>query len=956
MSPQLAIRQAMFSWIFKKKAPASPATTVVAAQVSAQAAAQAAQSAAASKQAHQAAAAVWLDRVSRAHGNDEALLALAKEAPTVDAKVAAVSALTQEASLKQAEREFRTHDRRVHQVAKRRHAEVKAQRETTERAAGLIQTATDLLAAPEIPVNRLAELERHWKALDAALVSAALQAGFEAALAQLKTALHVRSEHKLAVARWAELATQTTTQLRAQSLAAACGEAAGSELARACDAAQGVLADMPAGDPSAALGAALQSTLSTAALVQARLAFLDQLKEISLAPAQPCADQADTVMAAEVDGAIHAAEGAADVKPAAQPVAQTTAEIKPEPTAEHQGAPAAADAADLALVAALSEAAPSEAAPSAAAQWNALPRIGDTELARALSLRFDAWQREQAPRPAPRAEKRPAPKEKLQRVPVDRTADIDPLLLAAEAALADGQMAQAHQHLMALEDMAPMDATQRTRLNFIQGEVARMKGWQQWSGGRAREDVVAESEALAFAANSAAEAGEPLADLRAHGAAIDELRQRWRELDRLKAATSQPLWERFDAALKTAFAPVAAHLAQLDVERQTNLASRQALLDALDAALLPGAIAADQSAATEPTSWKDVIRALDQFHTAWRKLGPAEHTTPRKAQKALLERMNASLARLESPLKEARRKAQSQREALVTRAKALNPDAKGAEVVAQVRELQAQWQEHARTLPLARAIETALWAEFKAATDAVFAQREAAFSARDAEFKANEAAIVALAERLEALPADAPVADIKRTLAEVDAAWRQIGEATRANGAAVDARFRRARAQAQNFVAGHAQRVWHTTCDALLSKLSLCETLEETQGEPDVDSRWAALPPLPPLWEQALRQRKQAATQAPQSSDADKDKADATLLALEVMLDLPSPAEQQDARRQLKLRAMKSALEGGPSQGTASLDQLTVEVLSNRHLSAVQRQRLNQLIAGLRAGEPRTVG
>jgi hypothetical protein len=63
-----------------------------------------------------------------------------------------------------------------------------------------------------------------------------------------------------------------------------------------------------------------------------------------------------------------------------------------------------------------------------------------------------------------------------------------------------------------------------------------------------------------------------------------------------------------------------------------------------------------------------------------------------------------------------------------------------AESARLVRTLQADWQEQARRLPLARGVENELWNRFKAATDAVFVQRDAAFAARDAELAANLAA------------------------------------------------------------------------------------------------------------------------------------------------------------------------------------------------------------------------
>src|ERR1017187_4875900 len=79
-------------------------------------------------------AAVWEGKLQAAMGNDMELLALAKDAPSIDIKLSAVLALAGEDALRQAEREFRTHDRRVHRVVKYRYKTQVEQRETRARA------------------------------------------------------------------------------------------------------------------------------------------------------------------------------------------------------------------------------------------------------------------------------------------------------------------------------------------------------------------------------------------------------------------------------------------------------------------------------------------------------------------------------------------------------------------------------------------------------------------------------------------------------------------------------------------------------------------------------------------------------------------------------------------------------------------------------------------------------
>jgi hypothetical protein len=117
--------------------------------------------------------------------------------------------------------------------------------------------------------------------------------------------------------------------------------------------------------------------------------------------------------------------------------------------------------------------------------------------------------------------------------------------------------------------------------------------------------------------------------------------------------------------------------------------------------------------------------------------------------------------------------------------------------------------------------------------------------------------------------------------------------------------------------------------------------------------RWPALPPLPPAWEQPLARRAGVDPSASAGDARTTATVDDLLLQAEVALDIASPADAQAARRDLKLRAMKAALEGGrPARGaTATMPStpggLLAALLARPGLTAGQRQRLGALIAAL---------
>jgi len=622
----------------------------------------------------------------------------------------------------------------------------------------------------------------------------------------------------------------------------------------------------------------------------------------------------------------------------------------PATVALDQALQAALDVVANAVIDALADSARQASARAEAAQQSALAAadVGHTEAVGPVATPVAAAT-------APRVTNPPTP-EQIQQ--------IDALLAQAEAALADGQFGALQQQLHEIDvavqglNAALLDGSLRARRQALHAEHARLRDWQQWGGAQAIDALVAEAAALADATLAAADpeaVNAPKLHLKTHAASIQALRQRWQAMGRLAAPAHASLWQRFDAALQTAYAPVAVQQALITAARDVNLRAREALLDVLDAwPALPAGPHDDDSV----TRWKELLRALGEFQLAWRQLGPVEHTVPARAKAALLERQRSSIERIEAPLHEARRAAGIEREQLIVQAETLaqelarNPSVRDA--TQRVRELQAEWQQHARMLPLARAAEGVLWARFKAATDAVFAQREAAINARDAELAANLAAREALLERMSSLTADSGEADVRRTLAEVDRAWRQPLELPGAAAGVIDARFRSARATAAQTLADGARRRWESQCDTLLAKLVLCgqreaaSTGSSSAADGDLAGRWAAHDVLPPAWQKALEPRwSQPVASGPLSEAAMAD----VLLQLEAALDLPATAEKQAARRDLKLRALKATLEGRsiPAlEPAAQRAQWLAAALRQGLPTAEQGERLRALVGALR--------
>lgn len=892
----------MIGWIFKKNG--APAPDIAARAEAKPAATGPAVKAEVAATAH----GDWPLKLQAAIGDDSALLALARGSAPLDVKLAAVGALATEAALKLAERDFRSHDRRVHRLAKQRYVTLVARREAGEEATRLMVAAKALLDEPQIAVNHLVEIDRAWQSLDPNLLDAALRAEFETLLAQLSALTRERADQELRYKRWTAQA-----RLALASLQAACNEAAAGMQDRNGLAAAGAEARLavdgaPVGNDGGLLRDALGSALQTWAQLDERLAIFEQLLQAS-------------------------------------PVGE------PEPSTE--------------AVPSGDEAGPAAPRNDAVLRWQQLAPLADARLDEVLNQRFEQWQRAQADaRQARKAQRRDAAKVRQHAARNERTGTLVSVLEQAEAALADGHLVETHKHLVEIDELLHGGASAealRARIDGLQAGFAQLKGWQHWGGGRARDELVLQAEALAAATSADGVVRTVKLSTRQRAEIIDDMRARWKELDRLGGATSRSLWQRFEAALKAAYQPVAEHLAAQRAGREQNLLARQQLIADLDSVAL-----AEVNGGDATPDWKSLAGALDHFRSEWRKLGPLEHTVPHKARDELVDRMNAAVARLEAPLHEARRSARLAREQLVTRASTLGAEAlagaSGRDLIDKVRELQTDWQQQARSLPLSRADENALWAEFKSAIDAIFGARDAVFSARDAQFRAHSAERLVLIERLEALSADTVPAELKRTLAEVEASWQRAGPAPRNDAAALDARFRSAREAARLCLGSSAQRSWHATCDALIAKLSLCEELESRADPADARAelaqRWSALVALPTPWEQALGARAGLPGVAAAGKPQRALTTDELLLQAEASWGLDSPPACEAARRLLKLQAMKAALEGRPPVTVAAPtpELALTALLRQTGLDAQQRERLGVVLAAVRQRGPVDIG
>ena len=343
-----------------------------------------------------------------------------------------------------------------------------------------------------------------------------------------------------------------------------------------------------------------------------------------------------------------------------------------------------------------------------------------------------------------------------------------------------------------------------------------------------------------------------------------------------------------------------------------------------------------------------------------------EHTVPRKTlhgEKAITARYAAAVQALEAPLKQQHAGARSQREQLIEAAKSLAAsDALARDVVDKVRKIQTQWQTVAKSQPLPRRDENALWLAFKSATDGIFAARDAARAAAEAAANAKQQERVSVIERVTALAHAATAADVKRGLADADAAWRAAPDMPRPQAAKLEARYRAARDTASKRIGELASHAAQARYDALIAAMALCQERESLQdaGADAGDERLAALQPrweaieqLPDTWKARVDARFNGTEAVVPAAKGGKNAPPAlpdVLLNLEVACGIDSPEAFQAERQMLKIRALKSAMEGRQAVVTtpADIERWLLDAASAARPDEDSRERLAKIIAAVR--------
>jgi hypothetical protein len=452
------------------------------------------------------------------------------------------------------------------------------------------------------------------------------------------------------------------------------------------------------------------------------------------------------------------------------------------------------------------------------------------------------------------------------------------------------------------------------RLKQIAPQLRELRQWRRWSADEHRTMLCAEIEALAADDDHA---DEPSINR------LQELKEQWQTLDHQGAPADDALWARFREAADKIRDRCRPYLEAQATLRSENRKQRESLARKLEAFL--------DKVDWERVDWKKLHRAEREMRQAWESLVEAPGGETHGARDRAIEgRFRRALRRLDRTLADERERNQAEKRQLLEQMRALADEPDLRRAVDAAKRLQQQWH---TTVPARHRDENALWQQFRAACDAVFARRSAEYEARGATLRANQESREGICHELLALADSADSssrADFEHRVSELKTRWNDTEAlpVPRQAQAALNQRWRDALTAVRSRLAALREAERWAGLERLARRSGYCDELAqrlaaETAGSAaDCEAAvkaWEALPGIEDsqLAEAAERAfapvREACSNPSARAALADlleqhRRKRESLCLELEIISQVESPSALQPNRMQRQVERLREHL------------------------------------------------
>lgn len=388
---------------------------------------------------------------------------------------------------------------------------------------------------------------------------------------------------------------------------------------------------------------------------------------------------------------------------------------------------------------------------------------------------------------------------------------------------------------------------------------------------------------------------------------IHDLQDQWKTLG--QAENDKELWKQFHSAAELAYQPCKEHFAEVAEQRQINLAQRLQLIEQLSGY--------EQSMDWSQADWKAVQKTLDTARDAFHTYAPvdrAQHKSSQTAFKTICDKIYQHL-------KDEYQRNIELKEAIIAQVEALAGHDDLDFAIEQTKSQQNQWKGIGQTPHKA---EQALWKKLRSASDVIFARRQEQKEQHKVDIQQQIDQAEALVKEAEVL-ANSSDGDSRQQLKDKLQTFQQISlpKGVEHN---LRQRFNKAQEQQQQGEQqarlAKQQQTWHNLVSALTAKAAKTE----------IDS--SALP--------AEIDQAQLAT----AGDTDEAQLRNCCIALEIIADLPTPAEDQQARMAYQVTRLANNMGQGKTAKAEVLEVINQWFAAGADTQWQTRfnQSLNQLI------------
>lgn len=501
----------------------------------------------------------------------------------------------------------------------------------------------------------------------------------------------------------------------------------------------------------------------------------------------------------------------------------------------------------------------------------------------------------------------------------DSSKQLAQLLTELENHITEGHLKDAnksHQHIVqAMKKISQQEAKKYQRqYQNLTAQLTEIRDWQGYAATPKKEALCVSMESLIGSEIDPA----ILADK------IHNFQEEWKAIGPIARQDDKVLWSRFRAAADKAYEPCKAYYADMAIQRQQNLANRQALIAQLT----------DYEANMDWDSadWGIVQKTLDAARETFRSFSPVDRHEHKNSQATLQEISDKIYAHI----KEEYQRNIEAKEALISQAKSLQDVEDLSQAIEQSKQLQADWKTIGMTPNKA---DQKMWQEFRLACDAVF-------SRRDEQRQQNKVQIEASIEQAQALIIKAEAAAKESNNASKESLQLCVSEfAELSLPKALYAKLRQRLSDAQQQQddlfsqdkVAKKQQAWITLTNRLSAISMKADNAEQADTLYQADATDLK---LPQGIDKSLLESKWNAEPASELSSSDALRN--ACIALEIAAGLESPTEDQSARMAYQVQRLAQGL----GQAGSLQQQISDSVSQWLALNADQtwQQRYNQAL------------